>query len=111
MGKKVIRFSLFLLAALIILTNVSFLRYFLPQTYPHRYCTDKGNFCTIERGKGHDTLGSVYLDFEAYKKETSQPNLVLHRRFYRKWWQIWNWYDFVTADRWDIPFAESDEKT
>ncbi len=111
MVKKLLYTFIILLLALILLVNVSFLRFFFPHTYPHRYCADKGNFCTLERGKGHNTLGSVYLDFEAYKQETKQPNLVLHRRFYRKWWQIWNWYDFFTADRWDIPYADRDEDT
>jgi len=51
------------------------------------------------------------MSFEAYKTETNQPNLVLHRRFYRKWWQIWNWVDFFTERRWDYPYAERDEDT
>ena len=94
-----------------ILTNISFLRYFLPQTYPHTYCSDKCHFWTIERAIGHNTLGSVELAFNKYKIETGQPNLLLYRRFYRKWWQIWNWYDFFTSPRWDYPYAEKDEDT
>lgn len=100
-----------LFVLLLILVNCSFLRYFFPQTYPHTYCSDKCKFWTLEKGKGRHTLEDVEMSFEAYKTETNQPNLVLHRRFYRKWWQIWNWVDFFTERRWDYPYAERDEDT
>jgi hypothetical protein len=101
--------SLFILFMLV--TNLTFLRFFLPQTYPHTWSSDQGKFWTVERAKGRDPFGSVLMAFENYKKETNQPNLVLHRCFYRKWWQVWNWYFFLTDRRWNYPYARRVENT
>jgi hypothetical protein len=109
MPKKIIVFFIGFLMIFIIVSNLTFLRYFLPQTYPHKFCADQCKFWTYERATGHNTLGSVEMEFERYKKETKQPMLILHRRFYRHWWQIWNWYDFLASPRWDYPYAEKDE--
>ena len=111
--KKIIintaKIILVVLVALLVFINLTPLRFFFPQTYPHEWCSDGGKFWTMERGKGHDPYGSVIASFEAYKKEVNKPALVLHRRFYRKWWQVWNWYDFLTYPHWKHPYAESNE--
>lgn len=111
MKKKLSFFFAAIFALFMALTNFSFLRYYLPQTYPHPYCADKCKFWTIEKATGRNPLASVENSFNTYKVETNQPNLVLHRRFYRKWWQIWNWADFLTHERWSYPYAEKDEDT
>ncbi len=90
MLKKILTFIAFVFILFMLVTNFTILRFFLPQHYP---------------------LGSVMMDFERYKKETNQPNLVLYRCFYRKWWQVWNWADFLTLPCFDLPYAERDEDT
>ena len=95
----------------LVISNFTYLNVYLPQCYPYRFCADKCMFYTIERGKGHDPLGSVEIAFEAYKEETGKKDILLHRRFYRKWWQVWNWYDFLTHRRWSYPYAERDGDT
>jgi hypothetical protein len=110
--KKFIKyFTILIFSLFMVLTNFTPLNDFLPQHWPHLYCADKGKFCSLERAKGHNTFGSVILDFERYKKQTNNPNLVLHRRFYRKWWQIWNWANFILDPIWDVTYAERDEDT
>lgn len=110
--KKIISYVLFVLFVIFILvSNFTYFNVYLPQCYPYRYCTDKCRFDVNEIGKGHDPFGSVELSFEKYKSDVQNPDLVLHRRFYRKWWQIWNWYDFLTHKRWSYPYAENDEDT
>jgi len=110
--KLIIRLSIFVIILLFILNN-GVTKYFipLPSSWPHKYCADKGNFCTLEKGKGRDTFGSVLIAFNRYKDETKQPDLVLYRRFYRKWWQVWNWGEYIFAPYWSCPYAESDENT
>lgn len=87
------------------------LRHELPQTFPHWSCSDKGKYKALERTKGHDVIGGIRRNFEEYKKETNQPDLILYRRFKKEWWQIWNWYYFLAAPCWDFPYSESDEDT
>ena len=111
MQRKVFKYFLILFLLFFVLTNFTYLRFFLPQSYPHRFCSDQCRFWTYEKAKGHDPVGSVVIDFERYKKETNQPNLVLYRRTPRKWWQIWNYVDFLTHKRWSYPYAETDEET
>jgi hypothetical protein len=111
MLKRLFKFLLILLILFTLATNFTILRFFLPQHYPHIYCADKCKFWFPERAKGHDPYGQVIQTFEHYKKETNQPNLVLYRRFYRKWWQVWNWVDFLTLPCFDLPYAERDEDT
>ena len=94
-----------------VLSNFTILNNFLPQSYPHRYCSDGCRFNTYERAKGHDPVGSVEIEFNNYKNNVGKPDMVLYRRFYRKWWQIWNWVDFLTNRRWNYPYAEKDEDT
>lgn len=101
-----ILFLLFLLAS-----NFTYLNVYLPQCYPYRFCSDKCKFEDYELGKGHDPLGRVQFNFEYYKRRTNKPDLVMYRRFHRKWWQLWNWYDFFTHRRWAYPYARRDEDT
>ena len=98
-------FIAFFLASNTILNN------FFPHSYPYRFCSDQCKFDALELGKGHDPLRRVEIGFAEYKILHNKKNLVLHRRFYRKWWQIWNWIDFITHPRWSYPYAENDADT
>ena len=110
--KKPIKYILIVLFLLFFfITNFTYLRFTLPQSGVYRFCSDKCLFEDYELGKGRDPIGSVELSFKKYKIEANKSNLVLHRRFYRRWWQIWNWVDFVTHKRWSYPYAERDEDT
>jgi dolichol kinase len=113
MKKKYVILSALCILFAIALLNFTFIRFFLPQTYPHTYCSDKCRFRTIEqaKGRGDIPLKRVEFGFQQYKIQTNQPNLILYRRFYRKWWQVWNWYDFFTSPCWSYPYAEKDEST
>lgn len=95
----------------LLLSNFTYLNVYLPQCYPYRFCSDKCTFEVYELGKGHDPIGRVELYFKQYKESENKPNLVLYRRFPRKWWQVWNWYDFLSHRRWSYPYAERDEDT
>ena len=108
--KKVIVLIVSIVALLFLTFNLTYLNVYLPHSYPYRYCADKCQFEDQELGKGHDPLGRVEVNFEIYKNETNS-NAILHRRFYRKWWQFWNWIDFLTHKRWSYPYAETDEDT
>jgi hypothetical protein len=96
---------------LFLIVNLTLVNRFLPGYGPRRYCADKGAFYAHELYKGHDPLYRVILLFDEHKVETNQLDLVLYRRFERKWWQVWNWLDFMFNPRWDIPYAASDEDT
>lgn len=110
--KKVLKYLVLILFLLFfVITNFTYLRFTLPESGIHKFCSNKCEFEDWELGKGHDPLGSVEVSFENYKKRINKPELVLHRRFYRRWWQVWNWYDFLTHPRWKYPYAESDEET
>lgn len=110
--KKVFKWILLpLFLVFFLISNFTILNIFLPHCSPYRYCSDHCNFWTYEKGKGRDPFGDVELGFKNYKSDVQNPDLILHRRFYRKWWQIWNWYDFLTHKRWSYPYAENDEDT
>ncbi len=96
---------------LFLVTNLTYLNVYLPHSYPYRFCANQCRFEDYELGKGHNPIGRVQTNFEIYKEETKNYNAVLHRRFYRKWWQIWNWVDFLTHKRWSYPYAQTDEET
>lgn len=101
-------------AALIFLffvTNITLVNLYLPNNWPHRYCSDGCNFETYEMVKGHDPFGRVCQEFENYKSEKNKRNLVLYRRFQIQWWQVWNWLDYLSHPRWRLPYAEVDEDT
>jgi hypothetical protein len=83
----------------------------LPTTWPHRFCADKGQFWTYQKGKGRNTYGSVLFAFDLYKKDVNKPDLVLHRRFQKEWWQIWNWLEYLFAPYWACPYAATDEES
>lgn len=101
-------FVLFLL-----ISNLTYFNRYFPDSWPFRYCSDKCDFQDQELGKGRDPTGRVEANFEKYKTydRNRNKNLVLHRRFKREWWQIWNWYDFLTERRWKYPYAERDADT
>jgi hypothetical protein len=111
MKKKLLYAAGIVFVIFMLVTNFSFLRFFLPQTYPHTWCSDQCRFWTMEKAKGHDPLKSVEMAFDTYKIQANKPNLILHRRFYRKWWQVWNWYDFMSNRCWTYPYSERDEDT
>lgn len=102
-------FTLFLLFFLI--SNLTIFNMYFPHSDPYRFCAAKCDFEDLELGKGHDPLGRVQDNFEAYKLRTGKNDAVLYRRFDRKWWHIWNWIDFATHPRWNYPYAERDEDT
>lgn len=93
-------------------SNFTALNVVLPQCSPYRYCSNKCEFEAKELGKGADPVGRVEFLFYKYKIDYgTRDDVVLYRRFHRKWWQIWNWYDFLTNRRWTYPYAETDEET
>lgn len=95
----------------LIISTFTPIRYFLPSTFPHRYCADSCGYWTYEKATFKDRYADVRNGFEAYKTGVNKPHLVLHRRFAMKWWQIWNWFDYATHPRWRLPYAERDEDT
>ena len=99
------------LLILFFVSNLSILNNFLPNCYPYKFCSDKGRFEDFELPKGHDPLWRVVHNFEIYTIENNKRDLVLHRRFSRKWWQVWNWLDFLFHPRWRYPYASNDEET
>lgn len=100
-----------LVVLLFLITNLTYLNVYLPHSYPYRYCADQCRFEDQELGKGRDPLGRVEVNFLDYRAQTNNYQAVLHRRFPREWWQIWNWVDFLTHKRWSYPYAETDEET
>lgn len=106
-----IRILAFIIVLLFLASNLTYLNVYLPHSYPYRYCADQCRFEDRELGKGHDPLGRVEVNFLDYRARTNNYQAVLHRRFYRKWWQIWNWVDFLTHKRWSYPYAETDEES
>lgn len=109
--KKSSAFLAVFLLALFLVVNLSIINLKFPHSYPYRFCSDKGKFEVLELGKGRDPLGRVQLAFEDYKVRTNKLDLKLYRRFERKWWQVWNWVDFLANKRWCYPYAERDEDT
>ncbi len=87
------------------------MRFTLPQSGPYRFCANKCDYENWELPKGRAPLTALENHFEKYKNFVNKPDLILYRRFYRKWWQAWNWYDFLTHPRWKYPYAERDEDT
>lgn len=77
---------------------------FLPHCSPYVFCADNNGFCDNELWKGRDPFGSVMIRFESYKNKVQKPDLQLYRCFKRKWWQVWNWPDFLVHPRWDVPY-------
>lgn len=66
---------------------------------------------TYEPATHRDRYNGFILDpFEAYKKRVNKPNLVLYRRFYIKWWQIWNYMEYFHP-RFRLPYAETCDET
>jgi hypothetical protein len=100
-----------LLAILFFVSNMTILNMYLPHSYPYRFCADKCQFEVYELGKGHDPIGRVQTCFEDYKADHHRNYAVLHRRFSRNWWQVWNWVEFMFHPRWKYPYAERDEDT
>jgi hypothetical protein len=94
-----------------VISNFTLLNEFLPDTYPHRYCADKGQYCAYELPTKRYAWLSLQQDFSNYRFTKQKMDLLLYRRFHRKWWQIWNWADFLTHERWSYPYAEKDEDT
>ncbi len=111
MVKTIKYFVLSLVLIFVLVSNFTYLNVYLPQCYPFRYCANKCDFEMNERGKRRDPFGDVEMEFEKYKWDAQNRNLKLHRRFYRKWWQVWNWYDFITHRRWRCPYAANDADT
>jgi hypothetical protein len=97
--------------ALFLISNLTLVNLYLPNNWPHRYCADKCSFETHEMTKGHNPYGRVLQEFEDYKAEKDKRNLKLYRRFPIKWWQVWNWLDYLSHPRWRLPYAERDEDT
>jgi hypothetical protein len=110
--KTFLKYALFgLFVLFVLLSNFTYLNVFLPNSGPFRYCSNKCDFELAELGKGHDPVGRVESYFEEYQEKMKRPELKLYRRFHRKWWQIWNWHNFLTHRRWKHPYAERDEDT
>ena len=99
MKSKIKIVALFVMLLAFVLTNVTYLNVYIPHSYPYRFCADKCRFDDIELGKGHDPLRRVEINFADYQQYYNKYDINLHRRFPRKWWQIWNWIDFLTHRR------------
>jgi hypothetical protein len=104
--KRIVTWGLGLLFYLAI--SISPVNWFLPNTHPHRFTADQGKCYIFEFRNGRDPYGRVMAIFDGYKARTNQPNLKLYRNFHRKWWQVWNWLDFITHPRWRLPYVETD---
>ena len=50
-----------------------------------------------EKGK---TLAMVEATFAKYKLNSSEPDIELRRTFRRHPLKFWEWYDYLTHDRW-----------
>ncbi len=111
LAKKVGYFLIGTLILFLLLANFTFLQDEFPDTFPHWYLSDQGRFQALERTKGHDPIGSIKMSFESYKAKHGKSELILYRRFSKQWWQVWNWYYFMTAPCWDFPYSDSDEET
>jgi len=111
MKAYLVYYLLFLFLLFFLLSNFTPLNMYLPNCYPYRYCADNCQFETYEVAKGIDPFYGVEMGFEKYKKGYPEKKSTLHRRFHRKWWQIWNWYDFLSHRRWRYPYAASDDAT
>lgn len=114
--KKILYSTLLSAFIFLILANFTILNLFLPQG-PYTYCSDKCQFIDSEVGKMREPLSVVERNFYEYKLAYNFKNrnrtkeLVLYRRFYIKWWQVWNWYDYCTHKRWSYPYASKDSET
>jgi hypothetical protein len=97
------------LIAVLAITNFTILNRYLPQPGPFNYCSNQCDFSDFELVKGHNRLAAVELHFYQYKVRKRNDDYILYRRFELKWWQFWNWYDFLTERRWTYPYASSDE--
>ena len=101
-----------LILVFLLLSNLTLLRYTFPQSNEaHKFCSDQCKFEYWELMKGKGQFESILVSFESYKIRVNKPDLILHRRFHRRWWQFWNWYDFLTHPRWKYPYADSDKET
>jgi hypothetical protein len=107
---KLLRRFIWVFLIFFVISNFTILNEFLPGTWPHRFCSDKGQYQAYELPTKRYALLSVQKNFSEYRYSTNK-DIILYRRFYRRWWQIWNWVDFMTNERWTYPYANSDEAT
>jgi hypothetical protein len=68
------------------------------------------NFTEAEFPQKGRTLKIVELNFEGYKTETDQPELILYRTTKRNPLLISEWYDYLTNKRWKYPYRDKIEK-
>lgn len=108
---KIFKRSIWFFLIFFVISNFTLLNEFLPDTYPHRFCSDTGQYVDYELPTKRYALLSVQQHFSEYRQQTNKKDITLYRRFHRKWWQIWNWVDFMTNERWSYPYASRDEDT
>lgn len=111
MIKRTIIYFTLVCIAFVLLSNFTILNDFLPNCTPYKYCSDQCRFLAYEVYFKGFSLEDIENSFAEYKLKNNKPEIILYRRFNRKWWQIWNWYDFIFHRRWEYPYAQGDEST
>ena len=100
--KTIIKRLLAILFVIIALIAWFILSFSLPA---YRYESSDRGMVAIEipwKGIG---LSDVYSQFERYKKWKHAPALNLYRTDHRNWWNLNLWPDYITNERWRIPYA------
>ncbi|MGQ0553481.1 MAG: hypothetical protein ACT4PU_09715 [Planctomycetota bacterium] len=68
------------------------------------YASSDGQFDDVEvQAKGR-TFEYVVARFVEHKQRSGHGDLILFRSFQRDAWRFWNWYDYLTHPRWELPY-------
>jgi hypothetical protein len=110
MSKNKLKWLVGCIITFILLSNYTFIHRYLPQPGPYTYCSNRCDFEDAEPAQDKDPLGKVEIRFYKYQVLMRNSDLKLYRRFERKWWQFWNWHNFLTHRRWWYDYAERDTR-
>lgn len=95
--------AIFLLIGVIIVTNLPVLKPYMPKHEAYTYSANKYDFTSTELEGIDDPVGKVEFELYEYQILMRNSDHKLYRNFDRKWWQVWNWYDYLTNRRWFYP--------
>lgn len=92
------------------LLNFTLLPVFLglkPFIHVYHYESSDGGYRGFECPEKGRKYGMVQRQFAAYQEECDKSDAVLYRTQQRHFWKVWNWADYLTHPRWDIPFRRA----
>jgi hypothetical protein len=61
------------------------------------------------QSKGRD-FDSVVTYFELYRLDCNAPSARLLRTTRREWWNVFAWPSYLLDPKWQVPYAEPDER-